>query len=125
MLYPGSVVPLAMFFSSKAPVRLLPCDHTSEDQMVELGRTNGTEQLVSFSLKLQLLPGPGQSTVLASKDEKVQGDGIKACQGENFTLRLFFQTFLFSVRSIVSLRKYMSKIGDCRTSIEKNSILRF
>ena len=76
-------------FSFKAPVRLLPCDHTSEDQMVELGRTNGTKQLVSFSLKLQLLPGPGQPTVLASKDEKVQGDGIKACQGENFTLPLF------------------------------------
>ena len=53
-------------FSFKAPVRLLPCDHTSEDQMVELGRTNGTKQLVSFSLKLQLLPGPGQPTVLAS-----------------------------------------------------------
>ena len=36
-------------FSFKAPVRLLPCDHTSDDQMVELGQTDGAEELVRFS----------------------------------------------------------------------------
>ena len=33
-------------FFSKDPVRLLPCDPTYEDQLVELGQTNGQDQLV-------------------------------------------------------------------------------
>ena len=33
-------------FLSKDPVRLLPCDPTYEDQMVELGQTDGQDQLV-------------------------------------------------------------------------------
>ena len=48
------------FWSLKDTVRLLPCDHTSDDQIVELGQTNGTN-LVSFlssSINLQLLPAP-------------------------------------------------------------------
>ena len=36
---------LEIFFS-KDPVRLLPCDPTYEDQLVELGQTNGQDQLV-------------------------------------------------------------------------------
>ena len=87
--------------------------------MVELGRTNGTKQLVSFSLKLQLLQVPVNLPFWQARMKKSREMELKLAK-VRISLCPFFQTFLFSVRSIVSLRIYMSKIGDCRTSIGCN-----
>ena len=44
--------------SFKDPVRLLPCDLTSDDQLVELGQTDGTDLLVIifFPFVCRLIP---------------------------------------------------------------------
>ena len=52
------------YFFIKDPVRLLPCDHTSDDQLVEFGLADVLpNQLVSFSHLLDLHFNSGQVPV--------------------------------------------------------------
>ena len=106
----------------------MPCDHTSDDQKVELGQTDGANQLVSISLAclgnlfpvaslFNLLPVASQLTILASTDEEVKGDGTETGQGKDFMCSSHFERSCRSARSIVSLRRYMSKTGVCKKNM--------